>query len=210
MRDNCLTTTVNQAIREVTWRGRSASMPQIPVNRVGKERFVVISRRWRRYMSNISQASLFQSSSTNLSCPLDDLAFDKVELPVLACLALVLPMRPGRFVAVIVGGSADRERKGTGGCLDQSEPTAATSEPGWVVGSITDAGATLPDPDPKSSPVDRRRNEQVLGRCPLNHELDKPSYRAHLCKIVRYPAKMGVCCRKFLTGEMRSFIIEPH
>ena len=38
---------------EVTWRGRSASMPQIPVNRVGKERFVVISQRWKQYMKDV-------------------------------------------------------------------------------------------------------------------------------------------------------------
>jgi hypothetical protein len=134
MQGNCLTTTVNQAIREVTWRGRSASMPQIPVNRVGKERFVVISRRWRRYMSNISQASLFQSSSTNLSCPLDDLAFDKVELPVLACLALVLPMRvaPGGSLQSSSVGALTESVRGPGvASTSPSRPPRRANRGGW-------------------------------------------------------------------------------
>ncbi len=38
---------------EVTWRGRSASMPQNPLNRAGKERFVVISQRWKQYMKDV-------------------------------------------------------------------------------------------------------------------------------------------------------------
>jgi len=88
----------------------------------------------RRYMSNISQASLFQSSSTNLSCPLDDLAFDKVELPVLACLALVLPMRvaPGGSLQSSSVGALTESVRGPGvASTSPSRPPRRANRGGW-------------------------------------------------------------------------------